>query len=93
MTKYHRQETTVLLWSLREGRGRAAALVFEASRSTLQAIGYQVRPDKLDYSRVVVAISEVVIERGEAMLLAGFFHVGQLLYFKFVSIDVSPVES
>src|SRR5207244_6493723 len=39
-------------------RRRAAALVFEAPSSTLQAIRYQVRPDELDYARVVVAISE-----------------------------------
>jgi hypothetical protein len=74
-------------------RARAIALVFEAPRSALQAILYQVRPDKLDYARVVVAVSEVVIESGEAMLLTGFFHAGQLLRFKPVSIDVSPVES
>jgi len=51
----------------------AAGLVFEAPRSALHAIGYQVRPDELDYARVVIAISGVVIESGEAMLMTGFF--------------------
>src|SRR5262245_5725104 len=53
---------------------------------------HQVCPNKLDDAGVVVAVCEVVIERGEAMLLAGFLHAGQLLGFKFMAIDVSPIE-
>lgn len=52
---------------------------------------HQVCPHKLDYSRIVVAVSEVVIERGRAMLLAGLLHAGQLARLKFVLIDISPI--
>ena len=72
--------------------GCPVTLVFETPRAALRAIPHQVRPDKLDYARVVVAKGKVVFESGETMLLTGFFHVGQLLGLKFVPIDVSPVE-
>jgi hypothetical protein len=52
--------------------------ILKASGATLHLVGYQVRPDELDYSRVVVAISQIVIERREAMLLTGFLHALQL---------------
>ena len=89
----HVHESLICAGSQKSRRRRAIALVFEAPRSALHAILYQVRPDKLDYARVVVAISEAVIESGEAMLLTGFFHARQLLRIKSVRIDVSPVKS
>ena len=56
--------------------GLPSVLILEASGSALHAIGHQIRPDELDYARIVVAIREVVIERRETMLLAGLLHGG-----------------
>jgi hypothetical protein len=58
----------------------------------LHAVLHQVCPNELDYPRIVVAIGEVVIESRETVLLASFFHSGQLIRFKLVTIDVSPIE-
>ena len=36
-------------------------------------------PNKLDHARIVVAIRQIMIERREAMALAGLLHVLELL--------------
>ena len=65
--------------------------VFETSGPTLHLVFHQVCPHKRDYARIVVAVSEIVIERGKAMLLAGLLHAGQLARLKFVLIDIYPI--
>jgi hypothetical protein len=54
----------------------AYPLILEAPRSAFHLIRHQVCPHEFDHARVVVAVREVVIQRGEAMLLAGFLHAG-----------------
>jgi hypothetical protein len=46
------------------------ALVFETSGASLHAVGHQIGPDKFDHARIIVAVGKVVVEGGEAMLLA-----------------------
>src|ERR1700719_4682262 len=65
--------------------------VLETSRPALHPILHQVGPDKLDHPGVVVTVGEVVIQGGEAMLLAGLLHAGQLFCVKLVAINVSPI--
>jgi hypothetical protein len=71
---------------------RAAISVLEASRSALHFVGHQVGPDELDHAGVVVAVGKIVIERGEAVLLASPLHADQLIGIEFVAVDVAPVE-
>jgi hypothetical protein len=42
---------------------------------------------------IVVAISEIMIQRGKAVLLASPLHGFQLIIFEFVCVDISPIIS
>lgn len=67
--------------------------VFEASCSAFHAVLDQIRPHKRNHSSIVVAVRQIVIQRGKTMLLAGFFMPGELPVIEFVPIDVSPIVS
>ena len=51
-----------------------------------------VLPNPFDHPRVVVAVRKIVIQGREAVFLAGFFHVGQLIVIQRELIDVAPIE-
>lgn len=70
--------------------GRIPLSVFEASCAALQAVLDQIRPDELDHPSVVVAVRQIVIQRRETMLLAGFVHTGELAVIELVLIDKLP---
>src|SRR5579883_1744444 len=74
-------------WACPAGR----ASVFEAlDRSAAETVcgGF---PEPLDHAGVVVAIAEIVVQRGEAVLLAGVLHVLELAGLEFVAIHGAPV--
>ena len=54
------------------------ALVLETPGAAFHTVLHKVSPYKLDHARVVVAVSEIVIQRREAMPLAGLLHAGEL---------------
>src|ERR1700757_4846279 len=51
---------------------------------------FYVFPHPLDHSRVVVAVSEIMVQRGEAVLLAGLLHSVQLVAVKCELVDIAP---
>src|SRR6201997_1716673 len=53
---------------------------------------FYVFPHPLDHSRVVVAVSEIMVQRGEAVLLAGLLHSVQLITVKCELVDIAPIE-
>ena len=65
-------------------------LVFEASRSR-EAI-LHLLPHPFDSASVVVAIRQIVIQRGEAVLLASLLHLSHLLLIELWLIDIAPIE-
>src|ERR1700680_2996104 len=70
----------------------ALALILKAVRvAATEAVGDRQVPQELDDARVVIAISQVVVERGEAVALAGGFHVREPLADEIRFIDVAPV--
>ena len=66
-------------------------LVLEAPGAALCPVPDEVGPDELDHPGIVIAIRKIVVEGGEAMLLANLLHVYQLGRFELVLIDVPPV--
>src|SRR5215472_7598497 len=65
-------------------------LVLKTSRAALQAPA-DVLPQPLDHTGVVVAIPQIVIQSGEAVLLARLLHVAQLCRVELVTFDRAPV--
>src|SRR4029077_11621010 len=55
------------------------------------SIPYKVRPNEFDDTGVVIAIRQVVVERGEAVLLTGLFHLRQVRGVELVPADVAPI--
>ena len=66
--------------------------VIEASRSTLHLVLDEVGPHKPNDARIVIAVSQVVVQRREAVPLACRLHRGKLFRFKLVCVDVSPIK-
>ena len=54
------------------------ASVLEASGAALHFVRYKIGPHELDHARIVIAVREIMVQRGEAMLLTGLFHGSQL---------------
>src|ERR1700758_4482207 len=70
------------------------SLIVEAVRvASLEAVGHHQVPQELDDSRVVIAIRQIVIECGEAVLLAGLLHLLELPALEIRLIDIAPVVS
>lgn len=67
----------------------ASSSIFEAARTSPES-AFRLLPQPFDHARVVVAVTEVMVECGEAVLLASVFHVVQLPV-KLGHLDVSPV--
>ena len=65
--------------------------IFETPSTALRPVLDEVGPHKLDHARVVVAIGEIVVKRGEAVLLARLLHAGQLCGIKLMLVDISPI--
>lgn len=65
--------------------------ILKALRAALGSLLDQVFPHELNDARVVVAIGKVVVQGGEAMLLAGVLHFRQGFAFEFVAFDGAPV--
>jgi len=55
--------------------------VFEAANTAAEAALY-VFPHPLDHAHVVVAVGKIMVQRGEAVLLAGLLHIIQLITVK-----------
>ena len=71
---------------------RDQALIVEAVRvATLHPMRDREVPNKLDHARIVVAIRQIMIERREAMALAGLLHVLELLTIEMEFVDIAPV--
>src|SRR5271166_6030167 len=66
--------------------------LFEAARHPLKAPS-SLPQDPLDSPCAVVTVSQVVIQGGKAVGLAGFFHLVELLHLEFVVSDGSPIIS
>ena len=66
-------------------------LVFEAPRPALHAVLDQVRVHELDHPCVVVAVREIMVQRGEAVLLTGALHRRQLSLVELGTVDIAPV--
>src|SRR6185437_12041258 len=64
--------------------------VLKASCTASEA-ALRIRPQPLDHAGVVVAVGEIVIQRGETMLLAGPLHIGKCLSIEVEMLDVAPV--
>lgn len=64
--------------------------VFKAANAALEP-AFCVFPHPLDHSRVIVAISEIMVERGEAVLLASLLHSVQLVAVKCELVDIAPI--
>src|SRR5580692_12380109 len=67
-------------------------LVLETFRSSLQSVGHDLFPYPSDHARIVVAVAQIVVERGEAVTLAGVFHLFELLLVELRVVDISPIE-
>jgi len=65
--------------------------VFKTANTALEP-ALQVLPHPLDYALVVVTVGKIVIQRGEAVLLAGLLHAVQLIATEIELIDVAPIE-
>jgi len=48
-------------------------LIFEASCAAFEPIGHRLLPDPLNHSCVVIAVTQIVIQRGETVVLTVFF--------------------
>jgi hypothetical protein len=68
-------------------------LVLKTSCPPFHSVLDEIRPDELDYSRIVVAVREIVIESRETMLLTCFLHTVQLAVIEFVRVDVAHQRS
>ena len=66
--------------------------LLEAAHATLEFVLDRVRPKPLDDPCIVIAVGQVVVQRGKTMTLAGFFHGGQLRLIELRAIDISPIE-
>src|ERR1700687_5186732 len=53
-------------------------LIFKTPGAAFHPVLDHLRPDKFDDARIVVAIGQVVVQGGKAVLLAGLLHRGQL---------------
>ena len=49
-------------------------------------------PHESDDPGIIVVIREIVVQGGEALALALFLHLGQLLLIEFRCIEISPVK-
>ncbi len=65
--------------------------VFEAANTAAEAALY-VLPRPLDHARLVVAVGKIMVQRGEAVLLAGLLRIIQLITVKRELIDVAPIK-
>jgi hypothetical protein len=79
--------------TVRQGsrQNRCCISVFEAANTAAEAALY-VLPHPLDHARFVVAVGKIMIQRGEAVLLAGLLHIIQLITVKREPIDVAPIK-
>src|ERR1700760_3713780 len=73
---------------IRESESRKS--VFEAAGTALETV-FRLLPDPPDDALIVVAIAEVVVEGGEAVLLACLLHVLELVDVEVPAVDVAPV--
>jgi hypothetical protein len=76
----------------RDSRGEAVSLVLKTPRSSLQAVAHNLLPYPFDDASVVITVSKVVIESGEAVALTGVFHLFELLLIELRVVDVAPIE-
>ena len=83
--------------TIREDHGRRenpfqplCSSVFKAADSAAEPAFY-VLPHPLDYSRVVVAVGEITVQRGKAVLLAGLLHSVELVAVKCELVDIAPI--
>src|SRR5579863_1778684 len=67
-------------------------LVLETFRSSLQSVGHDLFPYPSDHARIVVAVAQIVVERGEAVSLTGVFHLLELPLVELRVVDISPIE-
>jgi hypothetical protein len=58
--------------------GRTFCSIFKTSCSAPHPVLDQDGPDELHHPRIVLAVREIGIQRGETMLLAGFLHASEL---------------
>jgi hypothetical protein len=66
--------------------------VFKTANTALEP-ALQVLPHPLDYALVVVTVGKIVIQRGEAVLLASLLHTFQLIAIKCELVDVAPTPA
>src|SRR6516164_676093 len=69
----------------------AGSSIFKGAHATLELVLDYVRPEPLDHVGVVVAISQVVVQCREAMLVTRPFHASKLLLIESWLINISPV--
>src|SRR5437879_9614267 len=66
--------------------------VFEATGgAAAEVVLHRKAPQPLDDARIVIAIGQIMIQRGEAVMLASLLHVRELLGIEMKLIDIAPV--
>ena len=71
---------------------RSDLLILKTSRPGLKA-SLRLCPQPLDHTRVVVTVAQIVIQRGETVLLTGLLHRLQLRLVELWRLDSAPVVS
>src|SRR6266478_7648161 len=70
----------------------SARSVLEAPRPAFHPVGDGLGPHPLDHAGVVIAVSEVVVQGGEAVTLTSVLHLLQLSLLELRMVDVAPVK-
>ena len=69
-----------------------AVLQVKASRTTFEAVFEKLCPDVFDYTSIVIAVRESVVESREAVPLALFLRARQFFGVELRHVEVSPIK-